>query len=684
VIREFLQEIRERNSRGLIVLDHEDPENILKNLPEGERKLILTEREDLALENVDTIRHGRYIKILGREYDHAIIDLTGKYRHLRPNMLCAVSETVKAGGLLVIVLPDLFKSRLGVYGYRYDRYIKNSFQECESHLIVHNNDIVSRRIIDRKLERNVRDLTEDQRRLIDGLGDFYEDPDLKVLVIKGGRGRGKTFALGYISYILYRKYNLTTIDLVTEEVQRAFIEGVKSAASENVEIFKRYIKVGKLTIRILKPSSRTTAPVVLIDEASRVGISRIRRILARSFKVVMTLTTYGYEGCGRFFEHYIEEIARKYGVVYIDFEEPIRYCRGDPLERWLNRIFVLGRDEMLPRTGEINVDGLRLRMVNKDLLLRDVEYFRSIVKILRDAHYRHSPDDIEIILDSDDHILLVYEYQGLPVAACHVRREHATRRDVRKASRGVVLRGLSTVTLLSRYGTQSVYKLSIWRVHRIAVRVDLQRRGIGSSMLKEIERLALENKIDMISALFSRNELVRFWLRNSYVTFYISPRYNRVTGEYNIGVLKILSQRAKDIVTPILQDFKRRLVLSAFSIYRDLESEILAKIIRTLNVTSPIRLSLSPLQERRLRIFLENFEHYDVEYVQDIVYLKLLEYLLNNDKITITDLDLTVLVCKFLQGKSIKDVAASIGSCEDSAKIITKNVVRRFLTQITA
>lgn len=683
MIREFIQDLRDRNSRGLIVIDHRDITDIISELSSNENILVLTEREDLQEDNIEKLSHNKYIKVLGKEYDHAIIDLTGKYRHLRPNMLCAVAETIRAGGALIILLTDLHKSRLGAYGYRYDRYIKNSFRECESHLIIHNEDIVSKRVIERKLERSFEKLTEDQKNLLNILEEFYNDPNKRVLAISGGRGRGKTFMLGYIAYIIYDKYNVPVIDLVTDELPRSFIDGLKNIARENVEIYKRFIRVGKLTIRILHPSSRTTAPIVLIDEASRVGVSRIRRIIARSFKVIMTLTTFGYEGCGRFFKYYIDDLCKRYGGQLLEFKEPVRYCKDDPLERWINRIFVLDTDKYTPPQISLDWSRIRLKVVNKDLLLRDLEYFRAIVRLLRDAHYRHSPDDIEIILDSDDHILLVYEQDGLPVAACHLRKENATRREVKKAMSGVVLKGLPTITILSRYGTQNVYKLSIWRIHRIAVRVDLQRRGIGSSMLKEIERIAKENNIDLISALFSRNEVAKFWFKNEYTLFYISPRFNKVTGEHNIGVMKIISEKGKEIVTPILQDFKRRLVLSASSIYRELDSEILAEGLKSLKVSSPLRLSLSSLQERRLKIFLENFDKYDVEYVQDVVYIKFIEYLLNNDRINISDLDLIVLTCKFLQGKSVKDVAASINVCEDSAKIIIKNVVRRFLSQIT-
>ncbi len=684
MIREFLENTKEKNSRGLLVFDHEDPRKIVENLPEDNTILLVSDKENISKRNVDIIHYRKYIKVLGKEYDHVLIDLTGKYRHLRPSMLCSVAETIRAGGLLMIAIPDLYRTSLGLYGYRYDRYIKNSFRECENHLILHNNEIVSERRTDKKLEKKIDRLTEDQKKLINILQDFYEEPDKRLLAIRGGRGRGKTYMLGYLAYILHRRYNVPTIDLITEDLPKSFIEGIRAASGKNIEIFKRYLKVDRLTIRILTPSSRATSPIILIDEASRIGVSRIRRILARAYKVIITLTTYGYEGCGMFFKHYIDSLVSKYEGLSIDLKEPVRYCEGDPLERWINRVFVLEDESTTPDLSarDVSLDRLKLKIVNKDLLLRDIEYFRNIIKILRDAHYRHSPDDIEFILDSDDHLLIVCEHDGLPIAASHIRREHATRRDVKKASSGTVLKGLSTVTILSRYGTQSIYKLKIWRIHRIAVKVGLQRKGIGSFMLEKIEEIARESDVDVISALFSRNEVVQFWLRNGYVAFYISPRYNKVTGEHNIGVLKVLSDRSVDIVIPVLQDFKRRLILLSSSIYRELDSEIVAQILRRLNVRSPMKISISPLQERRLRLFLENFEKYDVEYVQDIVYLKLIEFLLNNEKINISDLDLTVLVCKFLQGKSIKDVAAAIDTCEDTARIIVKNVVKRFLAQI--
>ena len=74
------------------------------------------------------------------------------------------------------------------------------------------------------------------------------------------------------------------------------------------------------------------------------------------------------------------------------------------------------------------------------------------------------------------------------------------------------------------------------------------------------------------------------------------------------------------------------------------------------------------------------FENYEVEYVQDVAYIKLVEYLLNSEKYDLfSKSELVALICKIIQGKSIKDVAASLNIDEISARDIVKNAVKKIL-----
>ncbi len=683
IVEKYILEVKRRNLRGILACDRLEFEKVLNTLSRyGRDVLLLTSNiEDLSKYGmkIDVVEIDKYREVLGHEYDYVIIDL--RKSKLNPNMVCTVSETIRSGGVLTLYFEDMYSQNIGRFGVRYDKYIKLMLEKCECCLIIHKNDVIVHKIPNIELKYSIQEFTDSQRRCLEIFEKFMKDIKKKVLIIRGGRGRGKTFLLGYLTYILFTKYNIPFIELIypSEDIPDSYIKGLEKASGKDAQFSKNMIKIDEYTVRIVEPGSKIVSPIVMIDEASRIGISRFRKILSKCYKVIITITTYGYEGTGKYYEHYIQnEVLRKGLGIVVDLYEPVRYCINDPLERWLNYTYVLDSSE--DYLDFINLEKLKFKIVDKDYLIKDVEYFRRLITILRDAHYRYSPDDIEYILDSDEHILFTCEYDGKPVAVAHVRVEHSTKKIIDKAISGSILPGLSTFTILSRYGTSSIYRFRIWRIHRIAVHSRFQRRGIGSRLLKYIEDIAKVRGIDIISSLFSRSEVLKFWFRNMYKPFYISPRFNKVTGDYNYGVLKPISDRCIDFVVGILQDFKRRLILLASSVYRDLDSEILTEIILNLDVKSSIKLSISSLQDRRRSIFLKYFENYEVEYVQDVAYIKLVEYLLNSEKYDLfSKSELVALICKIIQGKSIKDVAASLNIDEISARDIVKNAVKKIL-----
>ncbi len=686
-IRRFADEVKSKNIRGLLIFDNIDLEEFLSIIPEERSILLITKLDKDSKfrgyrENLELLRFRDYKKILGKEYDYAIINLTN-YNHLTPNLLCVVAETIRMGGLLVIKFRDIENQNVGIFGTRYSNYIKKLFRECKCNMIIHNGEILSRRIDVDKIYENylLEELTEDQKQTLNIFHRFINDVDKTAFIVKGGRGRGKTYILGYLAWILHKDYSIPRVDVIAEELPKSFIEGIKAACKNHVKHYRNIIKVDKFTIKILKPGEKTTCPIVIADEASRIGIARIRRLLSRCYKLIMSLTTYGYEGSGRYFEHYIVDIVNRRNIgITVELRQPVRYLPNDPLEEWLNRIFVLESGHYCEDKYELDISLVKFRLVNKDELLSNVEYFRRIISILRDAHYKYSPDDIEILLDSDVHFLVVGDIDDKPIAVAHVRIEEAKIEHVKRAIEGERLPGLNTFTILARYGTSSIHTLKIWRIHRIAVHVNYQRRGIGSRLLRYLEELARNHRIDMITSIFSRREVLDFWLKNGYTVFYISPRFNKVTGDYNYGVCKIISERCSKIMLNILQDFKRRLILLSSSVYRDIDSELLCRIVMSIRVSTPIKLSISSLQDRRCRIFNNFADKYDVEYVQDIAYIKLVNYLMNSvDYREFTSYELSALICKILQGKSIKDVASTLNTSIDEAKRILKKCIMKLL-----
>ncbi len=678
---QFLLELRQRKVRGLVVAEADSLEDVLSKVVElsGDRVLLVSGKSLGNLQSiVTTVSPEHYQKVLGHEFDYVVVDCLSNEK-LRPNVLCAVSETVRAGGAVIIVVQDFERWSPGL-DMRFSKYFKSSIMECEAHLVLTRGGILSQKLPSAVTSTlSLGDLTGDQKYALELFDKFLSARERKVFLISGGRGRGKTFLLGVLAVRLFERYEIPQVEVVCPyDVPRSLIDGLRTSSRSTVQVEGRKVRVGShFEITIRRPGERCECPFVLVDEASCVGIARIRRLLARAYKVVMTLTTFGYEGSGRYFATVLErELGDR--AVKVELQEPVRYLSGDPLESWLNRTFALSSISF-ENVCDVDLQKIFIRKVGKDELLDDKELFRKIVRVLRDAHYRHCPDDLVILLDSDEHLLYIaQDSAGRVVAAAHVRLEHVRSREVSKAQRGVPLAGLVLGTVLARYGSSRIAGLRIARVHRIAVVPELQRRGIGSRLLKFIEN-DLEGKSDIVGAVFGRSESLDFWLRNGYVVCYISPRFNKVTGEHNIAVAKPLSKKGEEALRPVLEDFKRRLVLLCSSIYRDVDSEIIAKTLLSLKVRSPIRLSLSSMQQRRLGTFLRNIGKLEIEYVQDVVYEKLVMFLLNNEEPRIDYRELVALVAKVLQGKSVKEVAAALKCSIGEAKTILKRAVHALL-----
>ncbi len=690
-VLEFVRELSERNCRGIVLAERPDITSLTRDLVHTVQGSVLyvapgdpVSREIArSLRGlVDYVQLRRANRVLGREYGAVIVDLE-RGGYLTPNTICILADTVRSGGVLLIGVNNLEQWRPGRFGDNYGRYITESIRRCEAHLIVDSRgNVVSRRVPEYSLEPPRRgDLTESQRRLYEEYRRFLETRE-KILLIRGGRGRGKTYMLGYLSVDLVLRYKLPLLDVYTPDgvFTQAFVAAVEDALRRAMGVkpvsSPRRIETYEFVIRCKKPYERVETPFLLVDEAGRIGIARIRKFLSRAYKTILTLTTFGYEGCGRSFEHILVcEIQRQGLSRSVELHEPVRFAEGDPLERWLNEVFFLKTSTSLQdyyTSAQIKPEDIQFVEIGRDALARDRELLRQVVTLLRDAHYRYSPDDIEVLLDSPAHRLFALRKGEEIVAVAQIRVERPSKSEVKKAVRGVALAGMPVSTILARYSTTSIGSLHIWRVHRVAVKPQYQRRGLGSLLISKVEERGSSEGVDLIAAVYSRTEVTRFWLRNGYKVFYVSPRFNKVTGEYNVGVAKALSSKGDRALKLALQDFKRRLILLASSVYRDLDGELLAEMLRSLDVTCPTRIGTPSLAQRRVEIFLKNLDSYDVEYVQDVLYTRLVEHLSTSSQVSIPQREFTALVIKILQGKSVKDVASSLKVGLETARKILK------------
>ncbi len=704
-IKQFIDYVRNCNARGLIVLsgDTEQVIHVLSTLIRHLARPILafTDSRDLrkvlAVHDIEVARFHELTSYLGREYSSVIMD----FRYFfRPNAVSAASEMIRCGGFSIWLTKSLSLWSPGVEGGRgtFRRYLLESLKLCRSILVVDvdSGEVVLRNLpsklfrrqftpeitnVDEKL-RKVLSLcaTEDQYEFVLHSLRLLSDLTLKVLVGKGDRGRGKSAALG-LATALAIAHNYTDEVLITAPSSRSITSlmkflclGLEKLGIDYKTVTEKGSVVGirgrSFEVRYVVPWLATGARLTVIDEAAAVGAARVKRLCAKSRKVMMVTTVHGYEGSGRVASELL--IKQLPSPLVYEFKVPIRYLPNDPLEEWLYQVFFLRVDPIeIPKPEKVEYSS-----VDQEQLVKDRDLLRKVYGLLALAHYRNEPDDLMTMLDAPHHHIRILNSDRGVVAVAQIAEEGPIRDVERAITRG--LRGVLVLDKLLRYGPREAAKTRGWRIVRIAVVPNLQRRGYGSKLLNLLEEEARSTNLDWIGAIFSRNDIIDFWLKNGYLPIYISPRFNKVTGEKNIAVIKPLSTRMQHYVEEALREFKVRLLTCLMSVYRDLSAEVVASVLKSIRVSVSMRIELTRNQEKRLEMYLNR--RILLESAMDAIYLATLKKLCESPSVNLNFSELVAVIAYVLQGKPLDDVAAALRADIETAKATVDRAVRKLLS----
>ena len=217
------------------------------------------------------------------------------------------------------------------------------------------------------------------------------------------------------------------------------------------------MKGGWFKVHYEPPSQQHLSALTVVDEAAALGPARLRRIAMRARKILAATTIHGYEGSGRWLAHKLNDILPS--PLVVELRTPIRYPQGDPLEEWLYDTLLLNveppedTDIVAPSTTScIEVERLE-----------DLQLLRRMYSILVQAHYRNSPDDLQLLLDGIGKWIKVYMlvYGEKPIAVAEVSLEDKAERRVLRDILNRLLQGLE--------------ESKIARIVRIAVLEQLQK-----------------------------------------------------------------------------------------------------------------------------------------------------------------------------------------------------------------
>ncbi|MBS0002608.1 MAG: tRNA(Met) cytidine acetyltransferase [Thioalkalivibrio sp.] len=514
---------------------------------------------------------------LGREYDALVFEAGADFH---PDALAIAAGLLRGGGVLLLIV---MQAGSGPFARRFQRFLT----ESTVHWAVSGSALPAPLPV--RSEKRLR-LSPGQGRAFREMLPLPEQPGPLSLVLTAPRGRGKSTLLG----VVLRQWRA---------------EGVR-----NVRVTAHSpASIGAL-LRALNPESGTgargrlpdagvyTAPdtlltgdvrpgVLVVDEAAALPVHVLLALAALVPRTVFSTTTTGFEGSGRGFRLRFLEALRRRGhpLQELRLRVPVRWAAGDPLEDWINRLFLLDAEvPALPAgIGAATAGaGRRIRWLSGERLARDEAGLADVVGLLSDAHYRTRPSDLRRWLDDPalsiglQHgpgrvlvgVVLLLEEPGL---------EPELARSVWAGERRPAGRFVPAV--LAAHGAFRAAGRAALRIVRIAVHPRLQRRGIGHGMLRAAERHGRRRGFALLGASFGADAgLLGFWEATGYMPLRVGFRREGISGLHAAVVLRPLEPDAAAEIARLRAMIARDWPIWRAGPLRTLERDVAVSVLRSL------------------------------------------------------------------------------------------------------
>ena len=313
-----------------------------------------------------------------------------------------------------------------------------------------------------------------------------------------------------------------------------------------INIFKDH----RQTVQYIKPNNCEAlvgAELLAIDEAAAIPLPTVKKLLG-PYVTFLSSTVHGYEGTGRALSlKLLSELRSQRGAAMaaaaqsagaavgggargkkgerkihesrwkaaaetnaggagkalceITLEEPIRYSSNDPVEYWMNKLLCL--DLAAGQTRLVNAmpapRDCELYCVNRDALFSYHSMSETLLQriwgLYTSAHYKNSPNDLQMLSDAPAHRLFVLlgpvkknsegSAPSIPDVLCVVQiafegkiSQKSVQAEINKGSKASG--DLIPWTLSQQFGDNEFPGLSGARVVRIATHPDVQKMGYGS------------------------------------------------------------------------------------------------------------------------------------------------------------------------------------------------------------
>jgi len=511
-------------------------------------------------------------QVLGQERDLVVFDCWSGFN---PNAFGQVSGIVIAGGILILVTPPLEQwpdfidpeyvsiATLPYHpadvGRRFIRHLRTCILDDQYVTLIEQGKplpmlpaLANCSEIDDPIEP-FRSM--DQQALVKHVLAEFEKDRSRAIVMTADRGRGKTASLGIIaSELLLQGHR----NIVVTAPSRAAVQPLFQLAQRLLEEqeYSCEIRAGVIecaigNIRFIQPDQllqeQPQADLLLVDEAAAIPAPVLKQMLRYYPGALFSSTIHGYEGTGQGFAVRFRKGLDQLSPDWISLKlsQPIRWADEDPLEQFTYKALLL--DAEFSCTDKMDSSAIHYRRIDRDQLLADSILLRELFGLLILAHYRTTPGDLRILLDSPNlqvwgGFLTTQTGSEVLVTTALLAEEgniEPTLAVAIEAGKRRPKGHLIPQTLLAHSGLSSAGQSCGLRVMRIAVSPESQRQGIGLAMLCSIEQQMRKDGYDWIGTSYGLTvELLRFWQQAGLSIARIGHTRDKVSGTHAAVMLK--------------------------------------------------------------------------------------------------------------------------------------------------
>lgn len=290
------------------------------------------------------------------------------------------------------------------------------------------------------------------------------------------------------------------------------------------------------------------AQTLIIEEAAKMPLSHLERLVKRFRKVLMISSVENYEGTGQGLREKLYDlisIKKQYSLKVIH-----RFDKSDPLARLVGalRFTQSSRydlDVSLPvPTKEALQEALVIELYddrNIAQLREDSEKLLALYQLLNQTHYQTNIQDIRRLFDAPNQLFVLAFYRSKLIGATWGIREG----ELPTALAETVFRGerrpkgnlVPQILAGQSYFPEAMAARSV-RISRISVATPFRRLRVGEEMISAIEAersLAL----DFLSVSFGLTaDLLAFWKSLGFQPAHLGSHLDKTTGLYSLVVLK--------------------------------------------------------------------------------------------------------------------------------------------------